>query len=57
MSNPTNDNWAHHSSEYCKAVAPHATPLLQIASTIFREVSNTMDRLKAEQYVDRILQK
>ena len=56
MSNPTN-NWAHQSSEYCKAVAPHATPLLQITSTIFKEISNTMDRLKAEQFVDRLLQK
>ena len=57
MSNPATDNWAHHTSEYCKAVAPHATPLLQITSTIFREISNTMNRLTAEQYVERLLQK
>ena len=41
-------DWAHRAAEYCKAVAPYATPLLETARDLFEAVSVTRDRLETK---------
>ena len=50
-----NRDWARHASEYCRAVAPYATPLLEMGKELFAQISSTRERLHAEEYVESIV--
>ena len=52
-----NRDWARHASEYCRAVAPYATPLLEMGKELFAQISSTRERLHAEEYVEAIIKK
>ena len=46
---PVKRDWARSASEYCKAVAPYATPLLKTATDLFASISATRDQLLVEE--------
>ena len=46
---PVKRDWARSASEYCKAIAPYATPLLETAKDLFASISATRDQLLVEQ--------
>lgn len=50
-------DWARHISQYCKAIAPYATPMLEIAKDMFEQISTTRERLHAEEYVEAVIKK
>jgi len=52
-----NRDWARHISEYCRAAAPYATPLLEMSKDLFAQLSETRSRLATEEYVDAIVKK
>lgn len=46
------NNWASHTSEYCRAVAPYATPLLEVCKDLFSAVGETRQRLQLKEVED-----
>ena len=52
-----NRDWARHISEYCRAAAPYATPLLEMGKELFGQISDTRSRLATEDYVDALVKK
>ena len=46
---PVKRDWARSASEYCRAVAPYATPLLETAKDLFASISATRDKLQVEE--------
>ena len=56
QTSPThNRDWARHVSEYCRAIAPYATPLLEMGKDLFAQISSTRGRLQAEDYIEAII--
>ena len=50
-----NRDWARHFSQYCRALAPLATPAFEIARDIFHEISTTGSSLEAEESIDVLI--
>ena len=50
-----NRDWARHFSQYCRAIAPLATPAFEIARDIFHEISTTRSSLQAEESIDALI--
>jgi hypothetical protein len=46
------DNWARHTSEYFRAIAPHATPLLEVCRDLFSAVGDTRQKLLTQKVED-----
>ena len=53
---PSRD-WARHISEYCKAIAPYATPALEMSKELFAHISSTRQRLAQEEYIEALVKK
>lgn len=51
-----NRDWARHAAEYCRALAPYATPLLEISKDVFSQISHTRARLEAEEHVEALIE-
>lgn len=51
----TNRDWARQASEYCRAIAPYATPILEMGKDLFAQISITKRQLDAEAHVDALI--
>lgn len=51
-----NRDWARHAAEYCRALAPYATPLLEISKDVFSQISDTRARLEAQETAEALIE-
>ena len=49
--------WARHAAAYCAAVAPYATPFLELAERMFSAVDDTQKRLEAADQTQLLISK